>query len=200
MGRRYSRPGAVLELNSPTYRRRSRLAGAGRVSWPLPAGAIDDAWLWLKRGTTWLDYRAPRRWGGHTAPDDVLALSVPEDPVAEITALTSQGEGQYLEYKAQLPPPGGGTTRAERDGRRNALKDVVAFANGGGGTILYGVTDDGQITGLEGPAGRTRDRLSELVRSRIVPSPPHSIQPRVWAGNSSSCSMSSPTSAGSTRS
>lgn len=169
--------GAVLELNSPTYRHRARLAGAGKVSWPLPSGAMDDAWLWLKRGANWLDYRAPRSWGGHSAPDDKLTLPAPEDLVAEITALASQAEGQHLEYKRSLPPAGGAKSRAERKAKRAALKDIVAFANGGGGTVLYHVTDEGEIVGVDGPAGKARDRLSEFVRSRVSPSPPHHISP-----------------------
>lgn len=170
--------GAVLELNSPTYRHRTRLAGAGKVSLPLPLGAMDEAWLWLKRGANWLDYRAPRNWGGHSPPDDKLTLMALEDRVAEVTALASQGEGQRMEYKEALPPPGGGKSRAEREAKRTALKDIVAFANGGGGTVLYGVTDQGEIVGVDGPAGKARDRLSEFVRSRVFPSPPHAISPK----------------------
>jgi hypothetical protein len=170
--------GAVLELNSPSYQHRRRLVGAEKVSWPLPPGAMDDAWLWLKRGANWLDYRAPRSWGGHTAPDDKLTEMAPDDPVTEVTALASQGEGQHMEYKENLPPSGGATTRPEREAKRTALKDIVAFANGGGGTILYGVTDQGEIVGVEGPAGKARDRLSDFVRNRVFPSPPHSITPK----------------------
>ncbi len=170
--------GAVLELNSSTYQHRKRLAGAGKVSWPLAPGAMSDAWLWLKRGANWLDYRAPRSWGGHAAPHDKLAEMAPEDPVAEVTALASQGEGQRMEYKSKLPPSGGATTRAAQDAKRTALKDIVAFANSGGGTVLYGVTDDGEIVGVDGPAGKARDRLSEFVRHRVSPTLPHNISPK----------------------
>ncbi len=174
--------GATLELNGTTYRRRSRLSGAGKVSWPLPPGAMDDAWIWLRRGTDWLDYRAPVSWSGNRGPDDEQALEAPEDPIAEVTALASQGEGQHLEYKEALPPPGGGSTRADQEAKRTALKDIVAFANGGGGRLLYGVTDQGEIVGIDGPVSKTRDRLSEFVRSRVFPSPPHRIYPRVVDG------------------
>jgi Putative DNA-binding domain len=170
--------GATLELNGPTYRRRSRLSGTGPVWWPLPPGAMDDAWIWLKRGSDWLDYRAPISWGGPRGPDDEQILDSSDDPVAEVTALASQGEGQHLEYKETLPAPGGGTTRAEQNARRTAFKDIVAFANGGGGRVLFGVTDQGEIVGLDGPASKLRDRLSELVRSRVFPSPPHQIYSR----------------------
>lgn len=169
--------GAMLELNSSTYRRRTRLSGAGKTSWPLPPGTTDDAWIWLRRGSDWLDYRTSPSWGGQQAPTDSL-LETPEDPVAEITSLASEGEGQHLEYKETLPAPGGGTSRAEQDAKRNAFKDIVAFANGDGGRVLYGVTDGGIIVGLDGTPAKTRDRLSEFVRSRVFPSPPHRILPR----------------------
>jgi predicted HTH transcriptional regulator len=143
---------------------------------------MDDAWLWLKRGVDWLDYRSPRGWGGYVAPDDRLVLPPPEDPVAEVTALASQGEGQHLEYKSRLPPSGNATTRREREAKRTALKDIVAFANGGGGTILYGVRDDGVIVGLDEPVGKARDRLTDFVRGRVFPSLPHHISQRVVDG------------------
>lgn len=170
--------GAVLELNSPTYQQRKRIAGAGKLSWPLPQGAMEDAWLWLKRGANWVDYRAPRSWGGHAAPHDKLAEMAPDDPVAEVTGLASQGEGQHIEYKAEMPPPGRATTRKQQEAKRTALKDIVAFANSGGGTVLYGVTDDGEIVGVDGPAGKARDRLSEFVRHRVSPTLPHTITPK----------------------
>ena len=170
--------GAVLELNSPTHQQRKRIASAGKVSCPLPPGAMDDAWLWLKRGANWLDYRAPHSWGGHAAPYDKLAEMAPDDPVAEATALASQGEGQRMEYKSELPPAGRATTRKEQDAKRTALKDIVGFANSGGGTVLYGVADDGKIVGVEELERKARDRLSEFVRHRISPTLPHTITPR----------------------
>jgi hypothetical protein len=42
--------GAVVELNSPTHQQRKRIAGPGKVSWALPPGTMEGAWLWLKRG------------------------------------------------------------------------------------------------------------------------------------------------------
>jgi predicted HTH transcriptional regulator len=105
-----------------------------------------------------------------------------DDPVAEVTALASQGEGQRLEYKSALPPAGRATTRTEQDAKRTALKDIVGFANSGGGSVIYGVTDDGEIVGLEEPERKARDRLSEFVRHRISPTLPHSITPKDVAG------------------
>ena len=49
-------------------------------------------------------------------------------------------EGQTLEFKAELPP------KNDR-GRAELLKDVSAFANGGGGTLT-------QLPGPRGPTDR----------------------------------------------
>jgi predicted HTH transcriptional regulator len=131
----------------------------------------------LKRGANWLDYRAPLSWARHAAPHDRLVTIASNDPVAEVTAFAAQGESQRMEYKATLPPAGGATTSKEQAAKRTALKDIVAFANSGGGTVLYGVTDDGVIVGLEGTAGKERDRLSEFIRHRVSPTLPHTITP-----------------------
>ncbi|MGD0167880.1 MAG: ATP-binding protein [Gaiellaceae bacterium] len=158
--------GAVLELNGATYRRRARLVGAGRVSWPLPQGALDDAWLWLKRGSDWLDYRSLGGWGGYHSPD--VEIEAPHDPTAEITSLAARGEGQELEYKEKLPD--------NRGEKRNAFKDVVAFANGGGGVVLFGVDDSGGIVGLAETLVAARHRLTDLLRAYVSPSPPHRLR------------------------
>lgn len=50
--------GARLELNGAEYRASVDLDKAGRISFPLPAGLPSDAWLWLKEGTEWRDFRA----------------------------------------------------------------------------------------------------------------------------------------------
>lgn len=57
--------------------------------------------------------------------------------------LTRKGEGQSLEYKAWLP------THTDDRKHWEFLQTVVAFANTKGGTILVGVDDDGEITGIE---------------------------------------------------
>jgi hypothetical protein len=158
--------GATLELNAATYRRQVRLTKPGRVSWPLPEGALEDAWLWLKRGSDWLDYRPLSGWGYR--PRDVEIEAAPRDPGAEITTLASQGESLHVEFKEKLPD--------SPSEKRNTFKDVVAFANGGGGTVLFGVDDDGAIVGLKGTLTSERHRLTDLFRALVAPSPPHRIE------------------------
>jgi hypothetical protein len=53
--------------------------------------------------------------------------------------LVSQGEGQHLEFKRKI------------NFIEKILKEVVAFSNTDGGTLLIGVNDNGEIHGLKFP-------------------------------------------------
>ena len=150
--------GTFLELNGAESRAVVAVE-TSHVVLRLPHGLPGDAWLWLKRGSDWLDFRSLGRWGGHLSPD--VEIEVPEDPVAELTGLAAQGEGANLEYKEKLPD-----TKPEK---RTVFKTVVAFANGDGGTVLFGVRDDGEIKGLDGNLAEQRRRLVDLIRSLITP-------------------------------
>jgi predicted HTH transcriptional regulator len=88
------------------------------------------------------------------------------DPGSELQALLSAGEGQRAEFKRQLP---GGSD----DSKRTVFKTVAAFANGDGGTIVFGVEkDEATVCGLGSADPRTdRDRLIQLARSTVVPAP-----------------------------
>jgi hypothetical protein len=157
--------GCRLELNSSTDRLETIVERGGRISFPLPRGLGEDPWLWLKSEGGWLDYRSVVGWGGRRSPD--VEVERPEDPIADISALASQGESTYLEYKVALPGD-------DHDSKRKTLKTVVAFANGEGGTMLFGVEGDedvGRIAGLVGRPADLRRRLNDLVRDRITPNP-----------------------------
>ncbi len=51
---------------------------------------------------------------------------------------------------------------------RSWLKTVSAFANGVGGSIYFGVSDEGVAVGLEN-AQKAAEQISELIRARIEP-------------------------------
>lgn len=80
-------------------------------------------------------------------------------------------EGQHLDYKQLLPDP--------RDDKKKTdfLIDVVSFANGGGGDLVFGVTEDkgtgtpGSIDGLAGFAGADAEfrRLQQMVDVGVDP-------------------------------
>lgn len=83
----------------------------------------------------------------------------------EVEALVADGEGPQVEFKAELP--------ASREARREVARTVAAFANGGGGTVLFGVRDtDGEIVGVavEGRRAPSVD-VSNWVKDLVVPIP-----------------------------
>lgn len=151
--------GTVLELNGAEARATVQVSKR-RVVFELPDGLPHEAWLWLKRGAEWVDYRSLGGWGGYRSPD--IQVDLPEDPGAELSRLAAQGEGVQLEYKEKLPD-----TASEK---RTVFKTIVAFANGAGGTMLFGVSDDGAIAGLNGDLTVQRRRLNDLIRSLVTPS------------------------------
>ena len=55
----------------------------------------------------------------------------------ELTRLASLGEGEHLEFKRRVP-----------EGPRIA-REVIALANSGGGRLLLGVSDRGEVEGLQ---------------------------------------------------
>lgn len=57
------------------------------------------------------------------------------------------------------------------------LKTVAAFASGDGGTILFGVSDDGTVAGLDpSTVDRQQDRLVNMIRDLVAPDPPYAIR------------------------
>ena len=73
----------------------------------------------------------------------------------------SRIESTNLDYKAQL----------EIKKPKSWLKSVSAFANTGGGHILFGVTDDThQAVGLE-EGQQAASKISELIAAKITPAP-----------------------------
>ena len=50
------------------------------------------------------------------------------------------------------------------------LKSVSAFANGEGGTLIFGISDDDQIVGLEN-AEQDAELISEAIKTKLDPIP-----------------------------
>lgn len=50
------------------------------------------------------------------------------------------------------------------------LKSVSAFANGEGGTLIFGISDDDHIVGLADAKGDA-ERISEEIKSKLDPVP-----------------------------
>lgn len=74
----------------------------------------------------------------------------------DILKLSQLGEGKSIEYKQNTLS------------LVSILKSAVAFANTAGGIILIGVTDDGEIIGIENP-GKVQEQLANSIANRIKP-------------------------------
>lgn len=158
-----------LELNSAQDRETLVVHGPDRYTFSLPNGLSQDAWIWLKGERGYLDYRYLSGWGGRHSADIEFAL--PDDPVADLTALAAQGESTWLEYKRELAAD-------SKESKRKIFKTVVAFANGEGGTLLFGVDGDdntGSIVGLTGDASVLQRKVNDLIRALVMPGPPCTI-------------------------
>lgn len=88
-----------------------------------------------------------------------ISIEVKENDVLE---LIKQGENQRVEFKQEL----------NKETERFAMT-AVAFANGEGGTILFGVDDNANIKGVKEQIG---DSLSKSLRSRCEPFIEHDIK------------------------
>ena len=71
----------------------------------------------------------------------------------------------------------------ERKKVKSWLKSVSAFANTDGGSLFYGVNDDGVIVGLENPQADA-DFISETIKARLDPVPEIQLIPIEHEGHS----------------
>lgn len=153
--------GAVVELagNQPGPSRRLTRNAAHTVRFPLPGGLPPGSWVVLRKGDGWIDRRF-LSWPYALAQQPGVEHVV--EPSTRLEVLLAGGEGPTTEFKASLPGD-------DDDSKRKAMKTVAAFANGDGGSILFGVSDDGEVIGLTpadaGP--KARDRLSNLIRNWV---------------------------------
>jgi hypothetical protein len=161
--------GTRVELNGATYDAAKIVGRTGKVRLRLPEGLPDDAWLYLSNERRWLDYRplGPRVASQADLIQAGVEVEIPDDPETQIEALLTLGEGPQIEYKLTLP----GRTEDEK---RKVLKTVAAFANGWGGSIVFGMDPD-EVTRvgiMDVGAQSARDRLGNLIRGNVVPPNP----------------------------
>lgn len=67
------------------------------------------------------------------------AVSINGQQLSELRKLVNQGEGPHLEFKRKASHP------------EKIIREMIAFANTGGGTVLIGVDDNGSIPGVKYP-------------------------------------------------
>jgi hypothetical protein len=161
-----SREGAIAELSTPVNRTIRAVGRTGRLRLRLPHGLADSSLLVLREGDDWLDYRYFHAPGVGPQSDESVIWHQPE---AELSLLIAGGEGQYVEFKQEVP--------ATKDSRKTVLKTVAAFASGEGGTLLFGVDDDAQIVGVD---AANLDALmlavGNMIRDSIDPEPPYHLR------------------------
>jgi schlafen family protein len=162
--------GTTLEYFSPERRERYVLDGAGQIRIGLPEGLpASNTWLWLTEGTSWRDYRAlTPPWASR---DQLKAAGVEKeqtsrDEQAAAEAVVYGGEGPLVEFKMEVPTSSPTTA--------SVFKTIAAFANGAGGTVVFGVgPDELTVVGLGRGVdmNKERDRIGHLIRSRVIPTP-----------------------------
>lgn len=132
------------------------------VTFTLPGGLPPGSWLLLKRGSEWIDRRflsVP-----YTRGDDA-GITIVINPADRLESLIGRRERETVEFKQQIS--------RSLDSRRRLMKTVCAFANGNGGSILIGVTDDRDIVGIPPAAvDSIRDQLTQIVNIWVYPRPP----------------------------
>jgi hypothetical protein len=92
-----------------------------------------------------------------------ISIWADEQLSRDLPVLRSRGEGQHLEYKETFP-----------QNTRDLAKEIAAFAASNQGTILIGVSDFGDLVGINGAENqKKRDNLLQwlegICRSTVKP-------------------------------
>jgi hypothetical protein len=150
--------------------------GERTISLSAPDGPPDIIKIAVVRGNTWLDYFYDDRRSRYNpfAPKHTNVVFDYQEPGEEIVQLIESGEGRTIEFKGE-----------ESDDTSKWLKTFVAFANTDGGHILFGVSDEGQVIGLQkeiakhGSIEKFRDGLTSAIANMVTPIPYYEILPPV---------------------
>jgi hypothetical protein len=101
-------------------------------------------------------------------------MELPPDPILSrldvVRSLIASGEGHNVEFKASLRYDLQ-THLVNRELPKVVAKTVAGFLNGGGGTLLIGVSDDGRVLGLESDLStlstKNRDGFERALRTAL---------------------------------
>jgi Putative DNA-binding domain len=143
------------------------------VRFPLEHGLPPGAWVLLRRDEEWIDRRfLTTPWA--RSPEAGVEFVV--EPRTRLEAFLANGEGPQVEFKRQTP--------ADNHAKANVMKTVCAFANGQGGSVLFGIDDDHSIVGVSSAAvGGLIDELTQTVGSWVEPRPTLSFETVPLDGN-----------------
>jgi len=81
------------------------------------------------------------------------------EEVHELHKLVAEGEGQHLEFKHKVAHP------------EKVVREMIAFANSEGGTILIGVDDNHELVGLKYPDEELQslaEALQKFVKQKLI--------------------------------
>lgn len=84
-----------------------------------------------------------------------------------IINIIAKGENKNTEFKSQTPSS------------EKIAKTLIAFANGSGGKLIIGVTDDKDIIGFDGDLQNEMDKVSNIVHDLIHPA----LLPEIYSYN-----------------
>ena len=97
-------------------------------------------------------------------------LDVASDLAKDILDLIKKGESEKLEFKSTLRV-NLHTTEVDKKIENNVLKTLAGFLNTNGGTILIGVADSGEISGIEKDRFANTDKfhlhLINIIKQKI---------------------------------
>lgn len=160
--------GVIVELGHPegSFRQRLDADRAATVRFALRTELPRGSWIVLHRDGEWIDRRSLNP--PYTRAVE-LRSQLPIEHEARLHALVLSGEGIHARFERSLPPLG------DTSSLREALKTAAAFANGDGGSILFGVASDGRIEGID-LAAQAEARLTNLINAWIWPQPSWQIR------------------------
>lgn len=144
------RSGTVLSIDK-------KLKTGGMKTFTIPLEISQDIFVILSRDRDYLDYE-------YIDPLYQKNIKAKDFPT-EISEIVLQGESETLEFKEQVP----------KDSEKY-LKTVVAFANGNGGMILFGVDDETFIKGILNKLDSVRNQITDAICNRIEPRPKFHFQ------------------------
>ncbi len=102
----------------------------------------------------------------HSNPRLFRSRKFLETPSEKIKNLITQGEGPRLEFKSSIRT-NLHTNAFDKNIEFAILKTIVAYLNTEGGTLIVGVSDRGEILGLEKDAFPSNDKLKLHVNNMI---------------------------------
>jgi hypothetical protein len=133
--------------------------------------ALPHLWWELPYETFLVERRARMAQVVKAAWLKLTGAHIPTGPVqVDVARLIAQGEDGATEFKSTLRV-NLHTGQVDEKIHLSALKTIAGFLNAGGGTLLIGVADDGEVLGLETDGFPNEDKMGlhlvNLLRDRI---------------------------------